>query len=391
MKEITIRNILLGLIIIYLLQGILYENGSIISQTTILLYLGICLVYYIKINLKKNNPKFIISLSIFIMIVPIYYIFGTKSYFMGKGIISYTSNYIKLIGFALLSFYPFYYFSNKNQFTKKTILCFYAVYLIVILLQYYHSFTGLIIQNNRNDNVNNASYSIISLFPLINLFINRKILAYSLLFIFTFLVVISFKRGPIIINALLLIMFYIHSIKQGKKFSRVINITISTCAFLLITYYIYHIYLTNEYLQLRMMSIMQGNGSGRDIIYQKILDYWLDKSNILQQLFGNGLWYSVAICGNYAHNDWLEILSNFGIFGIAIYTMIFISLFNIAKKMKTNSEIKYAFIMIFTIWFMRSLFSMGYMEYDHVISMVLLGYILGKIYKHNSNMETLLK
>ena len=80
---------------------------------------------------------------------------------------------------------------------------------------------------------------------------------------------------------------------------------------------------TNEYFAYKMTEATDG-ASGREDSYTFIWNYFLNKldsGNYLNCIFGEGANASVRITGNYAHNDWLEILTNQGIFGIIIYSI----------------------------------------------------------------------
>ena len=94
----------------------------------------------------------------------------------------------------------------------------------------------------------------------------------------------------------------------------------------------YRYYLDNEYLQYRLEVAAQGNISGRDIIYSNIWNSWLN-SNSFHFLFGYGFAASIKITGgSFAHNDWLEILSNFGLLGVIIFAVLFYQVITSAKS-----------------------------------------------------------
>ena len=78
--------------------------------------------------------------------------------------------------------------------------------------------------------------------------------------------------------------------------------------------------MSEEFMIKRMASILEGNTSGRDVIYGTIFTKWYSSTNIWNLLFGFGFAGSLEITGgSYAHNDWLELLSNFGLTGIIAY------------------------------------------------------------------------
>ena len=198
-----------------------------------------------------------------------------------------------------------------------------------------------------------------------------------MLIICVILVFIAAKRGAIVITFVLLVYFFLQEIKNVKSFSqRVKQLTFIGIVVLSIGYWGYEYLLANDFLRFRLDNVLEGDSSNRDIFYRMIFDYWKDSSNIIYQLFGGGLWNSVGIVGAAAHNDWLEVLSNFGLLGIIVYGIIFFSLYFYARNslLKNRS----CFYAILIVWFMLTLFSMGYTNYSLVCLTILLGFLIGK-------------
>ena len=97
----------------------------------------------------------------------------------------------------------------------------------------------------------------------------------------------------------------------------------------------YKTFTSNEFMMRRMTSILEGNTSGREALYGAIVTKWYNSNNIWNLLFGFGFASSLEITGgNFAHNDWLELLSNFGLAGIFAYLLLFYA----AVKNLLNTE-----------------------------------------------------
>lgn len=95
-----------------------------------------------------------------------------------------------------------------------------------------------------------------------------------------------------------------------------------------------------------MENMLEGNVSGRDRIYANIFNGWLDSDNFINLLFGYGFAGSRLLSGSghFAHNDWLELLSNFGLLGVTIYIVLFYSASKFIRNNKWGSDKKIIFI-----------------------------------------------
>jgi len=120
---------------------------------------------------------------------------------------------------------------------------------------------------------------------------------------------------------------------------------------------------------------MAGSTSGRESLYSVFWSNFISEQNFFRMMFGGGANYTLALAGNYAHQDWLEILTNQGLFGVAIYFYYFIN-FYFSWKFTRNNPIQYMAIgMLFIISFMTSLFSMGYGNME-IYATLTLGFFL---------------
>ncbi|HEU4788942.1 MAG TPA: hypothetical protein VFS71_04595 [Flavobacterium sp.] len=136
-------------------------------------------------------------------------------------------------------------------------------------------------------------------------------------------------------------------------------------------------YLENELLIERMNSIAEGNSSGRDEIFNKIFDSWYDDESLKIFLLGFGFAGSVHLAGNYAHNDWLELLSNFGILGFTIYLVLFYAALIQLWNRNWRIDKKMLLLTIILMWFLTTLFSMWYTASQGYTQAILLAYLMG--------------
>jgi O-antigen ligase len=165
--------------------------------------------------------------------------------------------------------------------------------------------------------------------------------------------------------------------RSEKKFKRVI--ALSAIMFISIVGIVLY-GLNNEYLLARIQQMFDGSLSGREYIYVKLLDSWVYSVDSIVMLFGFGFGSSLEISQyDFAHNDWLEMLTNFGAFGIMIYLVLYVSMFYESILSKNHDQIaKACLVSIMMIWTVSSVYSMWYTSITWMPTVMLLGYLIGK-------------
>jgi O-antigen ligase len=149
---------------------------------------------------------------------------------------------------------------------------------------------------------------------------------------------LSFKRSAFIYLALALcVLVYFDFIKNTK------NNMLLRCFYLIILglglYFLvdYIITLTDGFILTRLESIQDDGGSGRTVIYERMLNIYSDNS-LFEQIFGVGfdkakILYSHSHGAQYsAHNDFIEMLLDFGIIGLSIYLVIILDIYFLIKR-----------------------------------------------------------
>ena len=210
-------------------------------------------------------------------------------------------------------------------------------------------------------------------------FIKRRSLAIGLLFVSLGFVMMAAKRGAILIAVLFtLYYFYQQYIKNsGKYFIK--NLFVLIVLIIISTSLIYYFYISSDYLQLRMERTLEGDSSGRDVIYTYIWNYFISPYNsIWNYLFGFGFAATIKMGGMFAHNDWLELLAMSGMLGVLIYLFFFSQIYRFSKKDFLLSRDKQIVTSILIIWFFKTLFSMGYTDIGLIPIIILIAYLLGK-------------
>lgn len=219
----------------------------------------------------------------------------------------------------------------------------------------------------------NAGVVFVLILPFI-LLIRNRYFAYIVTIACVYFLMESAKRGNIFCALPVIFLFIINTFrsKDVKLYEKII----------FIVFFIFAIslgvksFLQNDYLQARIEQTLEGNSSARDIIYADCWNTYISSDNVINIIFGYG--YQGTVChpriGLYAHNDWLEILVDYGVFGIFFYLSIFSLLLKYIRKEKNLSQ-RHVLIAIVSIWFLKTAFSMGFTEETLFVLFIPLGYV----------------
>lgn len=388
MKSIKIDNIatylFLAAIVIYFSQGSLYANGSIISQGTMALWMLINLSYLIKYA-SKFNLLFIEKIIFwFWFINSCYWFFSDKVLLSAWYEPLSTMNNFKSIFCTLLTYFPVRYFTRLYILTEKHLSVFAAIMLIAFILSYLSFEARMMYELNRDAITNNMGYRFVALLPLLAIFRNIKF-TYTSILIASYFVIMSSKRGAILCCALFIFLLLYYSFKNIPRNKKVLYSILILGVFSVSVYYLIDIFMSNEYLITRLTNMEAGvddSGNARVNQVSAIINYTTNGS-IFNFLFGYGFDKSVMIAGNYAHNDWAELLANLGALGCVLYLIFFISLISIFTKNKLllSPMQKLMFVSILGCWLLVSMFSMGYTSNNSFLYTMVIAYLVSYIEK----------
>jgi len=374
------------MILLYFAQGSLYPNGSIIAKIVLFVYLFICLYYAILFVVENSKDNIGRILLLFIAINVVYWLLGDKGGIQHGEFTGSPLDQIKKILVALLTYFPFYFYSTRKYLTEKSLMVFYVLFFIDSTLTFFTTSQSMKEFTGNEDVVNNSSYIFLSLIPLSIVFWRRKyvfIISFVLSFVF---ILFAAKRGPIVgIIPIVIIVFYYWWVSGKRKFS-IWNFLSILVAFVSIIYIGKYIVESNSLLQMRFQSMLEGDSSGRDEIYTTLFNMWIHSENVFNFIFGYGFFASGRLAGFVAHNDWLEILSSLGLMGGLVYVVFFILVIKlIVTKKKWSIQDKTMLSAVFVVLLIKSLFSMGYTSTDTMPVMMCLAYLNGK----NRNLEVM--
>jgi len=371
--EVYIRNLLFILLTLYFAQGSLYASGTLISQSILALVIVISTIYFFKqFFLKTKKPLFYKAWTLLLILNVFGFIFTGSlkdpiHFSMFKGIL-----------ISLLIFYPFYYFAYKELLNSKILIQFFVIIFPVTIFQFFTNEQNLLIELNSDSVVNNFAYAFVGLIPFA-FFFRNKLLAYGAIVILMFFIITGAKRGALVAGALGLLLFMYFQLRIISKKNRWTGYAVSLFFIVALSYVTINFLESNEFLINRLESLREGNISGRDQIYATIFNTWYNDDSVTHFLFGYGFAGSTVLSGGglVAHNDWLELLSNFGLLGVGIYLFFFYTGFSSIRNATWNVNRKIIMLTILSIWFLTTLFSMGYTSDLGYIRAILIAFLLG--------------
>ena len=378
MKKIKyIRNLLFLLFVIYYAQGSLYAQGSIIAKASLALVLVISGFYCIKTLLDRKKKNFFYKAWTALLLLNIVGFVFTANF--GE---SHHVSMLKGILVTSLSFYPFYYFAQRGLLKSKHLLIFFLVMIPITILQYFFNANQILLErlSDSTELVNNIAYSFVALIPFVFLFKEKKVYSIASMALLMFFIIQGGKRGALIAGVIGLLFFIYYQLKTIDKKHRYRSYLLVLIGVLGLVYFAYDVFQNNEFLVARMQKIGDGGGSsGRDIIYANIFNAWLNSDNMFSLVFGYGFAASLNLSGtgNFAHNDWLELLSNFGLLGVFIYGLLFYAAVKCFRNKDWNIDKRLLLLTIVSIWFFSTLVSMSYTSMNGYIQSMFLAYLIG--------------
>lgn len=224
------------------------------------------------------------------------------------------------------------------------------------------------------DITNNMGYLFVALIPMIAVYKEIR-LQYCLLAACITFIVIGMKRGAILVGCVSLFYFLYFNYRYNRNISKW-KVILFSLLIIVATYFITeHLMETSDYFVSRISQTLEGGSSGRNDLYEYFWDHFKNETDIFKFLFGNGANATLGIGVNYAHNDWLEIAINQGVFGLIIYGIYWLNFWRTIKTTKYNKTAKLVLTLTFLFFFIKTLFSMSYTEYS-METCVVFGYYL---------------
>lgn len=376
----NIIHIYLALWCIYNLQGVLYASGGMLSQLLLAVLIVWTLYYFIIANTSYKLPKVMKVLTALVIIWTGYGILTLLSSRIIDWIPTYY--YMKNIYMALLPIYAFYVFAKRGQLTAQIIAGWLYVFLVVCIADFYRTQKEWSQKTWRDEFTNNMGYLMLSLLPLLPLLRRKPVIQYAIFAVLMYYVLQGFKRGAIITGAIASVFFLFGDTETNKcsngklSFQKTLKFLLTVAIIVLSVYFVQRLLSTSDYFNEQIDRTTSGNSSGRDVLFSTALSIFANETNPFLILFGHGGDATLRLLGNYAHNDWLEIVIDNGLWMIVLYLVFWIAMFRFIIRVKKKNNVAYMMVgLFFIIYFLKAIFSMTYSDIS-CYSACALGYAL---------------
>lgn len=358
--------ILLILIILYTLKGALYPTGA-ISTGVAVLELGLCMFFGLKCVKLRYKNRIISILFITCMIILVSYILSPKVLNSSwRGTIK-TFEFFREFCGAILPAFASYYLIRSNKLSVELLRIFFYVMFVASIIAFFHDTVAQMMEENKTEITSNYAYRFVYLMPFVP-YIKGYLKVFVLWIIAFAICLLSAKRGTIITLTLEMMLFYWWQLKDSRhKGIFLIGIVVVLAV---ASDYLYQYYLNDPYFHARVEATLQGKTSGRDILITKILSSFNDLG-LIRMIVGCGFASTVTAAGNYAHNDWVEMLYDFGLIGIFVYAVFYISIILTIRKSKR--EIRQILALLLIAFLLPSFFSMVFFSESTSIGLFFLG------------------
>ena len=308
--------------------------------------LVLCSIYglfYVFFNRKKN---IIVSNTVFIAIL-------LSIYMTVRGLFSLTGSdsILAFLSCVILWCLTFFITNNVSINEKEKQIISYIVGFtgLSVALMYLYALQSMFL---LDVGAINSIYFVLCSFPFI-FFIKNKYVKISLLFIISTTILFSGK-STCIISLILILIYSLFNFKLAFSFKRKIGFSVFSLLLAFLLLYFWFGSLTSIFEIFFISDILYGDlqtGNGRYDIYQKIIVIY-SESNFIDQVFGHGYSFVSKVLSISAHNDFLQILFDYGLFGFVLYMLFVVSLINNRKKFEKKSLEYFAYntsILIFLI------------------------------------------
>lgn len=244
-------------------------------------------------------------------------------------IISLIFNDISLCKLLDAFLFPFLFVSSYAFFSKYPSSFKYIKYLGIILICVafwnVQRLSSIANQNVTEGMVqSNSGNLLVALIPFVCLW-EKKEIKYGLWIVILIGICISLKRSAFIIY--LSCLFFVFFLSKGRRVTALTILFVCVCAVGIV----HHLSSTFPFIEIllnRLSMVFDDGGSGRDVLFLRTWNLYLE-TDLINQIFGNGfLSVSHNISSMYnifyssAHNDILEILYDYGALGLLVFVLI---------------------------------------------------------------------
>lgn len=349
-------------------------GAGLLTCLTLLVLTGAYLKFLIIPDYKAYRPNWTILLYIFFMlwsIIPV--ITNDRS----ADIISFITTIIKHILPIFSVLLPFNYLQNHKD--SKAFGWFFCISSLIFAFFYFRIMIELLSVNLTEPPHMIISYYTLYILPLILITCGNKRRLFFI--VFTAIVLMtSIKRGGILALTLGLFAYAFVYMTTTRKFKLSTLITAICSLAILVALFLLLANTDENNLMERFANIEEDDGSGRTIVWSVVINLILN-SDTFPLIFGHG--YNAvsldASIGMSAHNDFLEVIYDYGLIGLALYVCAVLSLiYMTVSHIMRRTRYACVLAMLTTIYLTLSMFSHVVIYTWFNLVMLTISYISGR-------------
>lgn len=301
---------------LYYMQGILYPEGSMISQGLLASFLLMSIYYFIKVLQFKYVHKVIKAMQYLAFMFGVYGLLRLSANTIGWQHVNDATTYFKEYEISILPVFAYYYFAKVGKINSGWFYNMSFVFLMTAIASFYYQQAQAMLKGDRDEVTNNAGYFVVSLLPLVVFLKEKALYQYLFLFLIFFFVVSGMKRGAIIVAVIGCAYFVWEGFKNAKGKRKLLYILLGVIVVVGGIMYFQHQLATSDYMQLRLQKTMDGDMSNREDMYPRYIDFFFNNASLDEFLLGYGADGTLRNMGEFAHHDWIETMMNQGMLGI---------------------------------------------------------------------------
>ena len=289
--------------------------------------------------------------------------------------------FITLPGVVLISTYN----TVLNNGNHKWYLAAFCVMMAMFTVQYVMVFNFVNIFDNDSSHLA-ASYYTLYILPLVFLCKSKTIRIVATI-VATIVIISSLKRSGVVAIVLAIFVYVITNQYIKKKLTPTAILGMLIILILFGLFFFVFASMGDETVIERFENIGNDNGSGRLVV-------WEMTSKMISRLdFGNlliGEGYNSVLPNSpvnlSAHNDFLEIIYDYGLIGFALYVCAFLSVcFYTVKMVASKSLYAPSMAMLLVIYLIQSMISHIIIYYWASLFMLSFSYMIGNYQRDASN------
>ena len=289
--------------------------------------------------------------------VLLFTLFSLPAYFMSSFVSM--ESYVRY--FTLISFVPLgfmsglswgYHYNTVEDRRKDRLLTVFMIPSIIAAGMIANSSSFVLF---NDDAIRDYVFGLVLFLPLVLVY-RKVLLPIIFIIIASYICIISAKRTGMLCVASVTVFFVL--IKLGVKKAKVSSIVTTALVALFVLFFAYK-YLPDitpqwENTVERLNSMDDESNEIRLIKYERVWEE-LQSSNLITLLFGHGCYASVDYYGTPIHNDWLEIVLDYGIFSLlCIFALFFSLLIRALKSLKKDFQSSLILLATLVVFFITT-------------------------------------